>query len=228
MSGLLRKIVSGGSSRKSRLHDENNVPVPLGRLLRNGPRAIVTGIGRLAFDWRPVQPWISYDAQRVIDAHLKPNMRVLEFGSGMSTAWYAKRAGLVVAIEDYLPWFEKVGAIFTSRGLFNVKYRFAQDEADYLSMSAAELDGGFDLVVIDGSYRHRCVDVAIANIRPSGIIYLDNSDKGEDCGLTGNCVEARKKLLAWAAKMGTKAEFFTDFAPTQLFVQSGLLVWAPG
>jgi predicted O-methyltransferase YrrM len=228
MSNLSRKIIAGGPSRKTRLHDGNDVLIPFGRLVRNGPRAIATGIGRLAFGWRPVRPWISYDAQHVLDTYLKPSMRVLEFGSGMSTAWYAKRVREVVAIEDYRVWFDKIQMIFTARGIANVKYRFAADETAYLSLSDEDRGNGFDFVMIDGSHRHRCVDVAIANIRPGGIIYLDNSDKGAEGYPTGNCIEARERLVAWAREMGTQPEFFTDFAPTQLFVQSGLLVRAAG
>ena len=57
----------------------------------------------------------------------------------------------------------------------------------------------------------------------SGVIYLDNSDKGLD-ETTGDIPEARRLLLAFAEREGLPACEFTDFAPTQLHVQRGLWV----
>ena len=222
---LSKKIIAGSIATKSRLHDQYGERVPLSRLARNGPRAVVTGLGRVLLGHRPVQPWISYDAQRLLARHLNTASRVLEFGSGMSTDWYAQHAQQVVSIEDFRPWYDSVSGILARRGRSNVRYEFAAYRAAYTELARRDCEGGFDLIMIDGSWRDECADVAIDLIRPGGIIYLDNADK---CQLplteTGNIPEARRKLLAFAQSRGAQIAWFTDFAPTQFFVQTGLAV----
>ena len=51
----LRKIYAGSDTRKTRLHDELGEAVSLGRLLRNGPRALLTGAARVLLGRRPEQ-----------------------------------------------------------------------------------------------------------------------------------------------------------------------------
>ncbi len=218
---MLRKLIAGSDTRRTRLHDERGNRVSFGRALRNGPRAIVSALpARLGL--RAVRPWISYDAQAEIAAFLDKSKRVLEFGSGMSTVWYAEHAGEVVSIEDYRPWFEQVESIILGRRANNVRYRFATAD-NYAALGESERGNGFDLVMIDGSARDRCVHTALEVIRPGGMIYLDNSDKGFGAA-TGDVPAARRLLLDFAEVDGAEVTLFTDFAPTQLFVQEGLMV----
>lgn len=223
---MLTKLIAGDGRRKTRLHDELGERVTAGRLLRNGPRAVLTGAARLLLDARPALPWISYDAQGVIAGRLTPNSRVLEFGSGMSTLWYAAHAGEVVAIEDHRPWFDKVGDLIAGRGLRNVRYRFAADPGSYADVRDDERGDGFDLVMVDGSVREDCLRAGLPLLRPGGMAYLDNSDKGAG-GAPGDVPAARRLLLRFAAERGGVVQHFTDFAPTQLFVQQGTLVTLP-
>ncbi len=204
-------------------------------MVRNAPRAFFTGTGRKLFGWRPLRPWISYDATRVIGARLGQHMRVLEFGSGTSTIWFAERCAEIVSIESDPDWFHRVAAMLAGRRLDNVRLRLATDPACYATLAPADIDDGFDLVLIDGEVRHRCVVAALSLLRPGGAIYLDNADRGqprrlgeaEPAVLTGHTPMARRILLAFADAVGARTEWFTDFAPTQFFVGTGLLVTLP-
>ena len=220
MLTIIKKLIAGGPKRKTRLHDEKGNLVSVSRLLRNGPNALVSGSARLIFGVRPERPWISYDAQRLLQSHLTPLSRVLEFGSGMSTMWYAQHAGHVVSIEDDRNWYDAIGV--TIRRQSNVDYRFAANATEYVSFP----DGPYDLIMIDGSFRAECVEASLASLAPSGILYLDNSDKNVG-GLPGNVPEAERLLLSYARKYGCQVQHITDFAPTQLFVQEGLMVRRP-
>lgn len=217
------KVIAGSPVRKTRLHDELGNLVPLSRLLRNGPAALLTGGLRLALGVRPERPWISYDAQKILDEFLTPQSRVLEYGSGMSTMWYARRCGKLFSVDHYRPWFDRISRTIAERGIGNIDYRFVDQPEAYAHAFADEEAQGFDLVMIDGGFRDHCVRAAIACTRPGGIIYLDNTDKQVD-QFTGNLPVARQVLLDWAKETGASTTFFTDFAPTQLFVQQGLLV----
>ena len=222
MTDLITKLVAGSTYRKTRLHDESGNWVSLSCALRNGPRAIASWV-LAKLGHRPVKPWISYDAQKTIEAFLGPTKRVLEFGSGMSTVWYAERAGEVVSIEDSKPWFELVQGIMCSRRVSNVRYHLAEGPGDYATIRPEDVGIGFDFVMIDGSAREACAKVAISMTRPGGIIYLDNSDKCFN-PVTGDIPAARRLLLDFAERDEATVTTFTDFAPTQLFVQEGLLV----
>lgn len=220
---MFKRLVAGAKTRKTRLHDELGNVVSPSRVIRNLPRAVATGVLRLAFGHRPVQPWISYDVQRLLAGFLTPQSRVLEFGSGMSTVWYAAHAGDVISIEDNEPWFRQVEQVISDRKATNIRYRFAKNLSDYSSPTANELGEGFDLIMIDGSYRDECVERSLGFLKPVGIIYLDNSDKAAD-SLTGDIPRAKNMLLEFARTKGAEVSYFTDFAPTQLFAQQGLLV----
>ncbi len=214
---LITRVVAGSDSRKSRIHDEKGSRISASRLLRNGPKAVMSGLARLILNIRPAKPWISYDAQAAIAAALSPSSKVLEFGSGMSTIWFAKHAGSVVSIEDNRDWFNVIGDKI--RGCGNVDYRFAKTASEYLEFPRDR----YDLIMIDGSHRDRCVDAVLGLLAPGGIIYLDNSDKGV-CGLTGDVPRAARTILEHASLNKLSIQYFTDFAPTQLFVQQGLMV----
>jgi Methyltransferase domain len=211
------RAIAGGPGRPSRLHDEKGNFVPASRLLRNGPRALFSGLARLTLGIRPERPWISYDAQRVLARHLAPASKVLEFGSGMSTVWYARHSASVASVDDNEEWYALVKGVIAEQG--NVDYRYAASREEYVNVP----DMNFDLIVIDGSYRDACVEVSLRHIAPNGVIYLDNSDKRFD-ELTGDVPAAERRLLEFAEERNASVTYFTDFAPTQLFVQQGLLV----
>lgn len=212
------RLVAGAPTRKTRLHDELGNRVPLDRILRNGPRAVCSAVMRLALGRRPTAPWISYDARAIIERFLQPGHSVLEFGSGMSTVWYAQHAGSVVSIEDYEPWRQVVAGLVVP--FANVDYRFGEGRDAYIGQAPDRL---YDLIMIDGSWRLDCAQFAVGHLREGGMIYLDNSDKafGPD---TGDIPAAAELLRILARDKGLAVREFTDFAPTQLFVQHGLMI----
>ncbi len=222
---IASKLIRANKPTKSRLHDEKGNFVGWTRLFLHGPKAICGGLLRLAFGFRPAKPWIAYSAIDYLETQLSRNSRVLEYGSGMSTVWYAGIAGEVCSVEDYLPWYNKISNLLKELNLTNVHYRFAASETEYLEFMSGD-QPGFDLIVVDGSSRSKCVLKAITLLRAGGILYLDNSDThmgpaGGDMRLAENA--ARE----FAVKNGCLIHEFTDFAPTQLFVQQGLLVQLP-
>ena len=217
IGSIVDRVITGGSPRKSRLHDEKGNRISLNRLLRNGPRAFGTGLSRVAFGTRPVRPWISYDAQSFLERALPKAARVLEFGSGMSTIWYARHAAKVVSVEDNQEWFSRIEPEIKSLG--NVDYRFATG-ADYYSSIPS---GPYDLIIIDGSFRAECAAAAMPHAAPDAIIYLDNSDKGFG-ELTGDVPAAEAMLLSHAKAGDLAATYFVDFAPTQFYVGQGLMI----
>jgi len=222
---MLQKILYGGNHqlRKSRLHDEKGKFVGWGKILSHGPMAISTGLLRLSVGYRPETPWIAYDAITEFKKFFNKNSRVLEFGSGMSTVWYSKMGGEVCSVEDYRPWFDKVDAVLEKRGISNINYQFASTPEEYFTFQSDDSEG-FDLIMVDGSHRAKCVEHSVKLLRPGGILYLDNSDKHRN---GGDFMQAEQHALDFAREKNAEITYFTDFAPTQLFVQEGMMVKTP-
>lgn len=220
---MLTRLLKASNTRKSRLHDEQGNLVSCSRLIFNGPRAISSGTLRIALGVRPKKPWISYSATRRLAAFLDKDKTVLEFGSGMSTLWYAKRAGKVVSIESSKPWYDNVSRMLKRYDIRNVDYYFAPTDDDYVRVP--EEHGCFDLVMVDGKLRDRCTAASLDKLSPGGIFYLDNSDRMA----SPDSAEARAVAIVqtYAEKHGCSINYYTDFAPTQFFAQQGMLLHRP-
>jgi hypothetical protein len=119
---------------------------------------------------RPV-PWYSYSAIEYLDSFDWRKARVFEYGCGNSSRFWAARAHVVHAAENDEAWAAKVNAF----GLANLRIHHASDKEMYLR-TPISLGGEFDVVVIDGRFRHACVAVAIAVVAPGGVVVLDNAD----------------------------------------------------
>lgn len=85
---------------------------------------------------------------------------------------------------------------------------------------------GFDLIVVDGHQRSACMAHSTKLLKPGGILYLDNSDK-HSSPAGGDTRLAESYALAFAEEKSADIIYLTDFAPTQLFVQQGLMIKTP-
>jgi hypothetical protein len=63
---VLSKLVRGAAGRKTRFHDEIGNRIPIGRIIANGPRALLGAVWRRTLGYHPTAPWISFDATRRI------------------------------------------------------------------------------------------------------------------------------------------------------------------
>lgn len=125
--GLLKKITAGGPIAKTRLHSLDGDLIDLARL-RFTPLSLATSLGRKFFGYRPGIPWLEYRAVRHLNTLLQPDWVMIEFGSGMSTVWFAKRVKHVYSIEDDAPWYDRVRARFDKLGVHNVTYKLLEGD----------------------------------------------------------------------------------------------------
>ena len=143
-------------------------------------------------------PWWCLRAAEAVDSFLarRSSARVFEYGSGASTIWLARRANEVVSVEHDAPWREMVAPRLAhhanARLLFvPVDAELHEDSAHYGSDRAGwkghtffeyvhaidRAAGPFDLIVIDGRARGRCLEVALAHLADDGILVFDNSGR---------------------------------------------------
>jgi hypothetical protein len=215
----VKKILAGNQFTKSRLHDQKGNLIDLEGLLYL-PHSLSTTILRLSVGRRPELPWLGYRAIRHLEGLLEPDWKVLEFGSGMSTLWFAKRCHTVVSIEDNEQWYLKVSEILEDNGATNVEYKL-KSAKEYHILDEC-MDGYFDFTLIDGTQRDKCAKSALAKIREGGYIYLDNTDKVDD--RSGDIRIAEETLLNAAKEKEGQVKYFVDLIPTYVAVTQGMLV----
>jgi hypothetical protein len=118
-------------------------------------------------------PWFTYpavDFLRQLDYSTK---RVFEYGSGMSTLFWDKRAASVVAVETSEEWLTAVRDQASARCALILSTADADEYANQI-----QAYGDFDVIVIDGPGPTRpvCCRQAVRHLAPGGIVILDNSD----------------------------------------------------
>lgn len=65
----------------------------------------------ICMDEQGYTPWFSYPSIEFIRQIIKPTYKVLEYGSGYSTLFWKKHAGVVCSIEHNREWAEKLMAL---------------------------------------------------------------------------------------------------------------------
>jgi predicted O-methyltransferase YrrM len=212
---VLKRILAGDGMRRSRLHNYNGQLLDLTGLCYL-PRCLATIIALKVFGLRPELPWLGFRAIRFLDELIEKDWKILEFGSGMSTLWFAKRCSLVVSIESDKVWYEKIEAILREMEFKNVDYLYRVGD-QYHSLHEYR-DSFFDLVLVDGFERDKTMRTAIEKVKHGGYIYLDNSD------VPYHEHQTARGILLKAASSKTKVHVFNDLYPTQLSVNEGILV----
>lgn len=213
-------IAGPGPLRRSRFHDEKGNFVDLAGL-PNAVPAFASAAAKRLFGYRPRVPMISYRARYAIAGLLTPGSRMVEFGSGNSTRWFASRAAFVLSVEDDPAWFDHVTSVLADEAIANVRYEL-RTEATYASLDDVT-DGSLDFALVDGTDREGCVKNAVPKLKPGGWLYLDNSDK-DMTRPDGDLRRAERALRDAVEMRGGTIRCFSDFSPTNFFVEQGMLV----
>lgn len=142
-------------------------------------------------------PWWTFEASDEVDRFLadRPGARVLEWGSGASTVWLARRCRRVDSIEHDVAWAESMRRVLPDNVVLHVvppvdaRTRLTRDVvgsakrgfegldfAAYVAQ-ARRIPGDFDLIVIDGRAREACLRAALGRLAPGGTVVLDNVER---------------------------------------------------
>ena len=211
-------------NRNSRFHDEKGNLIPWRNFILHFIPAFGSGLLRLLFNYRPVLPWIPYQAINELQKVLNKDKIVLEFGSGNSTIWFSKKAKAVYSVEDSEEWVDKLNKFIKKKNIKNIHCKFATDKDYYKYQTNSDLR--FDLIIIDGSHRSLCLKEAINLVKSGGIVYIDDSDK-DSTSSSGDMRVTESFALTISKEKNAKIEYYTDFVPTQFFVQQGMMLRLP-
>ena len=130
----------------------------------------------------PDHPWLTSRANTILDKLIKPTHHGVEFGSGRSTAWFAKRSEKLTSIESDISWYEKVKIMLAEKNLSHVTYHLkVEDEpeesgnkASYVKVLEDFPEQSLNYVLVDGLYRDYCALNAVNKIKAEGMIIIDN------------------------------------------------------
>lgn len=155
------------------------------------------------FKWfHPGTPWTSPASIVFFNEGLDRTMTGFEFGSGISTLFFAQRLKELVSIEHDVTWHKQIQQRLTSAGITNVTYVLREPHAegseiedvvqlegkmlqhgfssafrDYSSFICQYPDRYFDFVLVDGRARVDCIIRSIPKVKDGGILVLDNSER---------------------------------------------------
>jgi hypothetical protein len=127
-------------------------------------------------DWNPI-PWYTYPAIAFLEPRLKPDFTVFEYGSGLSTVWWATRVRQVAAVEHDERWLAELSPQLPENA--DVRFLDLEPDGEYARAAAASEHGPFDLVVIDGRDRVNCALNAVPALSERGVIVWDNADRSK-------------------------------------------------
>ncbi len=137
-----------------------------------------TGLLRSFRERKPVDgageplPWINYPAIHLLDERLRPEPAVFEYGAGHSTLYFAARCDAVTAVEHDRAWYEEVRRTAPE----HVTLLYRATGPGYWD-AAVETGGPYDLIVVDGMERARCLASAVGALSPGGVVLLDDAHR---------------------------------------------------
>lgn len=135
-----------------------------------------SGLTRSFRERRPVDaagrplPWINHAAIHLLSERLQPTHTVFEYGAGHSTLFFAKRCAAVTSVEHDGPWFDEVRGMAPA----NVTLLHRPEGPTYWD-AIGERSAGYDVVLIDGLARQRCLPAASRALSAAGVMLLDDA-----------------------------------------------------
>ncbi|QPF87120.1 hypothetical protein IC762_12825 [Bradyrhizobium genosp. L] len=170
---FIERVYRADESRKSRFHTATGVlcadPLELSY-------AAATTFNRAVFGILAKRPWLVGKALPAIERHVN-DARVFEFGAGMSTLWFSERAASVTSVESNKDWANRINSALATEGKAGVL--LVSDPEEYARRINLS-EESFDIILVDGINRRRCVEEGVPRLRKGGLLILDNTDVNLD------------------------------------------------
>lgn len=133
----------------------------------------------------PMYPWITIEMINILKSLLKKNDVGFEFGSGNSTAWFAKNTKYITSVEDNQEWFDNVGRMLEQENLKKkakiylikgVNEDLQIGKEAYIKPILKIKNESLDYCFVDGYFRDECILASIPKLKRGGILIVDNVD----------------------------------------------------
>ena len=146
------------------------------KYLHLSPRYIINRLSVIFNEKRyPMNPWLTKDSVNFLNQIILPTDIGVEFGSGRSTIWFAKRLKHLISIEDNKDWHREVSNLIVSNNLLSkIDYRLSKNDNDYASQALLLEDNSIDFCLVDGSDRDVCALNILPKLKSGSILCIDN------------------------------------------------------
>lgn len=123
-------------------------------------------------------PWYTYSAIDFLRHREFKNKKILEFGGGQSTLWWAERADSVLTLEGDKDWFDQIKSGMPSNvDLHHVSMLSKEENVSAVEAILAKQEASkYDVIIIDGLYRFEMIQVALTHLNEHGVIICDNAE----------------------------------------------------
>ena len=154
---------------------------------------------------QPIQfrafPWLTDSSVDMIEAFIHRRhasglpIRLLEFGAGASTIWFAKQSVDITTFEHDAEWQEAVVDEIRRSDLPVPDIR--RYPRPYYCHIDRLPDAFFDIVLVDGRDRVECTRRAMSKLADGGLFVVDNTERLEVAGSPGPYSEIADLLSEW-------------------------------
>jgi hypothetical protein len=117
-------------------------------------------------------PWMNYSFVNFLEGRMSNSHRLFEYGSGFSTAFYAKHVMQVVSVEHDQDWFGHVVKGLPSNATVLMR---KLDQGSEYEDSFLDYSQDTDIVVVDGRRRVKCCEIAFSRLKFDAVVVLDDS-----------------------------------------------------
>jgi predicted O-methyltransferase YrrM len=111
----------------------------------------------------------------------------LEFGSGRSTIWFARKVAYLTTVEHNRIWHEEVKRRLKENSLLNVRALLFESDTvasdgtykdlpEYVDVVNKFEPKSLDFVLVDGVVRSACAVASVDRIKMGGVLILDNAN----------------------------------------------------
>lgn len=125
---------------------------------------------------KDAHPWLNFPLVEFLNTRLNRQQTVFEYGSGLSTIYFAERVKVITSVEHNKDWYEKTRMLLGERKNADVVFfELNDDYPDAIRFTGA--DKKYDIVIIDGRMRNSCIEKAVDFLTTQGVIILDDSNR---------------------------------------------------
>ena len=155
------------------------------------------------------EPWMTRESinwlyKYIVNNPIK-NLKLLEYGSGSSTAYFLSLGLIVTSIEHHDEWLSSIKNNLTPNLLNNWIPCLIKNQKEGLDQGS---DGEyyddyvkhinklemFDIIIVDGRCRSKCIEKSIKKLNSGGLFVVDNAErKGYQKSINNNIPKHWKK-----------------------------------
>ena len=126
------------------------------------------------------KPWLTRQAIELLSTMLLPSDLAVDWGSGRSTCWIARRVKHLTSVEADANWHARVREMLAEQKIGNVDYRHCpvpdeeERESEYTRVCESFADQSLGFALVDGAARATCALNVLPKIQSGGLLAIDN------------------------------------------------------